>query len=374
MNLTIERTPALAALSRLVGVVERKNVIPILGNVALSASQGALRFRATDLDMEAIETIDAEVADFGDITLPADKLRDIVRNAAPGAQVSLAQEDLRVIVKSGRSRFNVPALNAADFPTFESKGLEASFSMPAAVLADMLARVVWAVTPNAPQSVTGYVFLGSSGDEIHAAACSTQGIAVRREPLPAGAEISAILPLKLVAQLVRWLAAAEGLVDVSCSGPLVRFQHEGAVLTSKLFDAPAYAPYLSALIDNPERVAVTDQDALSAAVKRVLVMSDGKTQTLRFSFVAGGLTIQARGADAGEGVDEIAADYEGPEFSFLLKASRVLETLAALRGDRIEIGFSVDASLCVQPQDHHKVVLRAPADPQFTTISMQPRA
>src|SRR5437879_10697129 len=93
MNLVIERGPALSALSRITGVAGHKNIIPILSNVALKAEGGSLTMRATDLEMEVMETFLAQVADFGEISVPADKLHDIVRNADVGAQIDLKQNE-----------------------------------------------------------------------------------------------------------------------------------------------------------------------------------------------------------------------------------------------------------------------------------------
>lgn len=372
MNLVVERGPALSALSRITGVVERKHTIPILSNVLLKAEGGSLTMRATDLEMEVMESFLAQVEDFGEISVPADKLHDIVRNADVGAQIDIKQNDegTRVAVKSGRSRFNLPALPAAGFPKFEAGDLDGGFRMPAKLLADMLSRVVWGAKPAPDTSALSGVYFATIGDELHAVTCCTDGIALRREPKPEGAEISAILPVKFVNAVTKWLAAAEGDCRVACSGPLIRVEHCGSILTSKLFDYPKYAPYESALIESHEVHAMTDQDALGLALRRVSIMNDGKANSARLTFSEGSLSLQARSDLAGEGVDEIAADYEGADHNFLLSCSKMANLLGALRGDRIEFGFGVSG----EGPNAHRVVIRAPIDRGFTAIATSPRA
>lgn len=374
MNLTLERAPALSALARVVGVVERRHTIPILSNVALRAEGGALHLRATDLDMEAIEAIPADVETDGEITIPADKLHDIVRNAEAGAQIALSMDatDPRVKVKSGRSRFQVPAMPSTAFPTFPTDGFDAGFTMPAKVLADMLSRVLPGVAPITTNSALACVFLGTVGDEIHAVGCSSQGLVFRREPRPEGAEIAAILPTKFVGQAVRRLAEADGEVRVRQTGTMIRIEQESSVLTSKLFDAPKYAPYLEVLLDTHEAFARTDQEGLAAAARRVLVMMDAKSNAIRLAFTSGGVSVLARNDQAGEGADELFAEYEGPDHSFLLNASRLMETLSALQGETVEIGFSLTGD--PKHQDTFKTIIRAPSDPSFVAMLMQPRA
>lgn len=380
MNLTLERAPALAALSRAAGVVDRRQTIPILGNVALQADSGGFSVRGTDLDMEIIEPIPAEIAGEGATTLPLDKLLDIVRNSDAGAQIRLSPSDQvgRLSVRSGRSRFSVPTLPVEDFPRFPHDAFDGEFAMPAATLADMVSRVAFVCERNTAYWLSS-VYLAPCGGQLHAVGASDAGIALRREPKPDGAEIKALLPPKLVAQIARWLAGAEGDVRISWAASesvrcdrLIRLEHAGAILTAKLYDHPAYADHMAMLVEDREVLARTDQDALRAALRRVQIMQQNGVQTLRAAFAPGSLTLRARGYDTGEGEEEIAADYDGPPCDFMLSGTRLSETLSALRGDRVEIGFS--ARVSGADLDAAKLVVRAPCDPGFTVMLMKARA
>lgn len=377
MNLTIERGPALAALKRLADVVDRKSTIPILGNIALAAEEGELSLRATNLDMEASETFAANINEPGSLTLPADKLRDIVSNSDVGSQISMSLNDggLRMTVKSGRSRFNLAGLLAEDFPAFKAEDFVSTFEMPSKVLSDMLSRVAWSCERTDSHAI-GNVFLTNAGDQLHAVGASNTGIAMRREALPEGARLKALLTPRLVAHLIRWLGEGEDAVSISVTdsaytddGParLIRFERTGSILTSKLFDAPAFVNYEPIFPKDREHIAVTDQDALRAAVKRVLVMSEDKGKPITLGFTPGGISVLARGAAAEEGEEEIAADYEGPDVRFSIQAGQITDALEALKGDRIEIGFMADHA----GNENAKVSVRAPADPGFAGFLMK---
>ena len=131
MKLTIERAALIKALGHVQSVVERRNTIPILSNVLLSAEKGVLAFSATDLDMEIVDETSAEVSGAGQITAPAHTLYEIVRKLPDGADVELKfqGEDPRLSVAAGRSRFNLPALPAGDFPVMSSDGLSNRMSI-----------------------------------------------------------------------------------------------------------------------------------------------------------------------------------------------------------------------------------------------------
>ncbi len=110
MQLTIERSALLKALGHVQSVVERRNTIPILSNVLLSAGRDKLAFAATDLDMEMVDEAEAVVNVEGQITAPAHTLYEIVRKLQDGAEVSLSYngDDPRLVVSAGRSKFNLP--------------------------------------------------------------------------------------------------------------------------------------------------------------------------------------------------------------------------------------------------------------------------
>lgn len=373
MRAVVERAPLLAALSRLMGVVERRNTIPILSNVCLSLEPGRVRLRATDLEMEAIEIVVAAVDEPGEITIPADKFHDIVRNSDVGCQVTIStsKADPRVVVQAGRSRFQLPAISAADFPTFEADGLSEQWAFPAKTLADMISRVGFIRGDMNPLTRLSATLLKVVGGEFHVVACSNAGIAVRREPAPAGAAIEALLLPKFTNQAIRWLADVEGDAYLSCSDTLVRVQAGGSTLTSKVLD-DQYVAYERILLETQEHAAITDQDGLAVAIKRVMIMGEGKVGSVRLAFTDGEVSLAARGKDSGEGSDELAADYGGPAIDFLMNADILQGALTNLSGDAVELAFVEKFS--ERDNNTGKVIVRAPSDPAYVVNLMRSRA
>ena len=96
MKATIERATLLKSLSHVQSVVERRNTIPILSNVLIEASSdGALRFMATDLDLQIVETMSAySVETPGSITVSAHTLFEIERKL-PELSLELSERPRR---------------------------------------------------------------------------------------------------------------------------------------------------------------------------------------------------------------------------------------------------------------------------------------
>ncbi len=101
MNLTTSRETLLQPLQAVMGVVERRQTMPILANVLMAVKDGKLSITATDLEVELVATGDIDRADGGsDITVPGRKLLDICRALPEEAKVSLQLDGDRLVVKS----------------------------------------------------------------------------------------------------------------------------------------------------------------------------------------------------------------------------------------------------------------------------------
>src|SRR5215475_6682122 len=131
MRLTIERSSLLKALNHVQSVVERRNTIPILSNVLLTAQGDTLKLTATDLDIEISESAPAEVERAGATTAPAHYLYDFVRKLPENAPVKLdvSGDDPRLFISAGKSRLHLPILPSGDFPAMPSEGFETRFDI-----------------------------------------------------------------------------------------------------------------------------------------------------------------------------------------------------------------------------------------------------
>ena len=136
MKVTLERAALLKSLGHVHRVVERRTTIPILSNALLQAEGRSLFLKATDLDLEITETVAADVAQSGATTLPAHVLYEIVRKLPDGAQVSLegGGDNGQLILRSGRSRFQLQSLPESDFPDLKADDLTHRFVVAAAEL------------------------------------------------------------------------------------------------------------------------------------------------------------------------------------------------------------------------------------------------
>src|SRR5271166_1405312 len=119
MKLTAEREKLLGPLQAVIGVVERRQTMPVLANVLLGVARGQLSITATDLEVELVAATEVAVQEDGDITVPGRKLLDILRALPEKAAVSISVEGEKALIKAARSRFSLSTVPAVEFPVID---------------------------------------------------------------------------------------------------------------------------------------------------------------------------------------------------------------------------------------------------------------
>lgn len=344
MKATIERATLLRCLSHVQSVVERRNTIPILSNVLIEAApDGSVRLMATDLDLQIIETMAAvSVEQAGAITVSAHLLFDIARKLPDGSQVSFETADNRMVVKAGRSRFQLPTLPRDDFPVIVEGDLPTSFEVSASLLAQLIDRTRFAISTEETRYYLNGIFLHVTDEELRAAATDGHRLARFTIARPDGAQgmPDVIVPRKCVAELRKLLEEAldtNVLVDLSASK--VRFTlggEHGVVLTSKLIDG-TFPDYSRVIPTGNDKLLKLDPRSFFEGVDRVATIATEKTRAVKMALENDKVTLSVTSPDNGTAAEEIAASYSSPGFEIGFNANYLKDILSQIEGDTVEL-------------------------------------
>lgn len=366
MKFTIERSDALAAVTRVSGVVARKGTIPILSHVKIDAHDGSVTFTGTDLDVESTATVGANIAVVGSVTMDGPRLRDVIAAAPVGAEISFdatGDTDPRVAVKYGRSRFMVPSLNAADFPTLATIPKSVAFQVEAASFGSALARVESSASTELSRNYLRGVYLHVVNGRLTFVATNGHTLALDSMPVPDGAEKipGVIVPSKAVAEIIKLCGDNLGSVTVIVGPSGVGVDAGSESVRSKVIDGN-YPDYLRVIPKETGGVVRFSKQDMVSAIKRATIAADDMVSTVIFNVSAGKITVEGRGL--AEAADEIEAEYDGPDVRIAAAAQYCAGALARVTGTA-EIGFSGE----VDP-----MVWRESGDTESLTVVMPLRA
>ena len=328
-------------------MVERRNTIPILSNVLIEASpDGSVRLMATDLDLQIIEIMPArEVERAGAITVSAHLLFDIARKLPDGSQVSLDAAESRMIVKAGRSRFQLPTLPRDDFPVIVEGDLPTSFEIPARVLAELIDRTRFAISTEETRYYLNGIFLHvveEAQPVLKAAATDGHRLARYTIARPEGAEgmPDVIVPRKCVGELRKLLEdVLDTAVLVDLSASKVRFTlggEHGVVLTSKLIDG-TFPDYSRVIPTGNDKLLRLDPRSFFEGVDRVATIATEKTRAVKMALENDKVTLSVTSPENGTAAEEIAAEYRAAGFEIGFNANYLKDILSQIDGDMVEL-------------------------------------
>jgi DNA polymerase-3 subunit beta len=340
MKVTIERAELLKSLGHVHRVVERRNTIPILANVLIRAEKSALSLKATDLDLEVIESISAEVGPAGSTTVPAHMFYDIVRKLPEGSQVALESSSDRAVlaVRAGRSRFTLQTLPESDFPDLAAGDMTHKFTLPGADLKRLIDKTQFAIsTEETRYYLNGiYLHVAGSGKSQTLRAVATDGhrLAQTDLPLPAGASgmPGVIVPRKTVTEVQRLIEDNAAEVTVELSSAKIRFSIGNVVLTSKLIDG-TFPDYQRVIPTGNDKELVIDKKDFEAAVDRVSTVSSERGRAVKLSLSGGKLILSVTNPDSGSATEEIEVEYDADPIDIGFNSRYLLDIAGQLDGE-----------------------------------------
>jgi DNA polymerase III subunit beta len=340
MKVTVERAELLKSLSHVHRVVERRNTIPILANVLVRAEKAALHLKATDLDLEVIEAITAEVSPGGSTTVPAHMFYEIVRKLPEGSQVILESSSDRAVlaIRAGRSRFTLQTLPESDFPDLAVGDMTHTFTLSAVDLKRLIDKTQFAISTEETRYYLNGIYLhtAGSGKTVSLRAVATDGhrLAQADLPLPGGANgmPGIIVPRKTVSEVQRLMEDSEAEVTVSLSSAKIRFAIGEVTLTSKLIDG-TFPDYARVIPTGNDKALVVDKKDFEAAVDRVSTVSSERGRAVKLSLSSGKLILSVTNPDSGSATEEIEVEYDSDPLDIGFNSRYLLDIANQLDGE-----------------------------------------
>jgi DNA polymerase-3 subunit beta len=354
----------LKPLQAVIGVVERRQTMPILSNVLLVAKEGELLVTATDLEVELVAQASVDVQAGGEITVSGRKLLDICRALPEGSEIAVSVSGEKLHVRSGRSKFALATLPAAEFPSVEDIKASQNISVSQELLGRLIEKTHFSMAQQDVRYYLNGMLLETGGQHIRSVATDGHRLALCQAELD-GAKLEeqqVIVPRKGVLELQR-LLTGEGNVDVVLGANHVRIQLDGIRFTSKLIDGrfPEYDRVIPRDSSNEVR---SDRTVLRGGLQRTAILSNEKYRGIRLIIRDDALVLQAHNPEQEEAEEELEVSYKGDDIEIGFNVNYLLDAIGAVDGEEVALSVVDSNSSCL---------IRAPGqdDCKFVVMPMR---
>ena len=347
MKFSAAREALLKPLQAVIGVVERRQTMPILANVLLVAKEGELLITATDLEVELVASaqIDLELA--GEITVPGRKLLDICRALPDNAEVTVALGGDKLAVRSGRSKFSLTTLPAAEFPTVEDISGSEAIAVPQATLVKLFEKTHFSMAQQDVRYYLNGLVVETGKKHLRAVATDGHRLALCEVALENSdaSEQQVIVPRKGVLELQR-LLSGEGDVELELGSNHIRAQLEGIRFTSKLIDG-RFPEYERVIPEEADNELTADRELFKAALQRTAILSNEKYRGIRLIIRDNGVVLQAHNPEQEEAEEELEVSYKGDDIEIGFNVNYLLDALAVIESSEVTLSIVDGNSSCL---------------------------
>lgn len=364
MKFSAAREVLLKPLQAVIGVVERRQTMPILSNVLLIAQDGQLSVTATDLEVELVAQAEVEVENGGEITVSGRKLLDICKALPEGSDIHISLSGEKLSVRAGRSKFNLATLPAAEFPVVEDIKAGQTISVSQEALGHLIEKTHFSMAQQDVRYYLNGMLLETSGQHLRAVATDGHRLALCQVELD-GADLEeqqVIVPRKGVLELQR-LMSGEGDLNIELGSNHIRIQLEGIRFTSKLIDGK-FPEYDRVIPKESANELKANRSEFRDALQRTAILSNEKYRGIRLVIRDSGVILQAHNPEQEEAEEELEVEYSGEDIEIGFNVNYLLDALGAVEGDIVTLSVQDSNSSCL---------IRQPGNEDSTFVVMPMR-
>jgi len=336
MQFTIEKEVFLKGLSRVQGIVEKRNTIPILSNVLIDAGEDDIRLTATDLEVGMQATYKADIKKPGKITVSAKKLYEIIKELPEGEVSFLAKDNCWIEIRCGKALFNIVGLAADEYPYFPQAGQDNFIELPSKIMKELLDKTSFSMsTDESKYNLNGIYFqtLNIDGQEVlRLVATDGHRLAlVQNEIEKADIEElknGVIFPKKGIFEFKKIAEEGDGQIKLGFLENNAMVKKDQTVVIMRLVDGE-FPDYNRVIPQPSDHKAGIHSDTFFHALRRMAILSSEKSRGVKLTMNKDLLEISSSNPELGDAREDFEIDYSGQEISVGFNARYLLDIIQA---------------------------------------------
>jgi DNA polymerase-3 subunit beta len=338
MKISCKKAELLENLQKIEGAVGVKTTLPVLSNFLLETSEKNLHLTATDLELTIkcnVENIN--IIDGGEITIPAKKFIDIIRELPDSDIIIDVNEKNNITIKCDKIIYKIMGLPKSEYPPIMDPKKEAiGLKVNKATLKEMIKKTIFSVSSDDTRKILTGVLMVVENNEMKMVGTDGHRLAFIKSPVGKADNTKIIIPTKVLNELQKFLKEDESDVDILIYENQITFKFDNLVITSRLIDGqyPSYEQIINRIFDKKVKV---NTEILTKAVKRVSLLAVDKSSAIKIKASDGKLMINATTADVGEAEEEIEADYKGEDITIAFNSKYVADVLKVIGTADVEM-------------------------------------
>jgi len=349
MDFYITKEEVVKSINLTLGVVEKRQTLPILSNVLFEVDESSLKLTATDLESEISTT--STISNFksgGKITAPARKLSDLCRLMPDLAEIHfyLDGDNLKIETESGK--YNLSTLPSEDFPVFETEDAQSQINISSQNLKNLITKTSFAMGNQDWRHYLNGLYMMIDDKVITTVATDAHRLAMATSSLneASSESTSGIVPRKSINEIGKLVGDESENVVIQLGQTSIAANVSGTTFVSKLIEGK-FPDYEQVIPSGESSLLVVDRKNFSESLSRVSVLSSEKYKGVRIITKKDSLNISANNPEKEQGEENLSCEYQGEEIDIAFNVNYLQEILSTIDSEKIEINFFGSEKSCL---------------------------
>ena len=349
MDFYITKEEVVKSINQTLGVVEKRQTLPILSNVLFEVDESSLKLTATDLESEISTT--STISNFksgGKITAPARKLSDLCRLMPDLAEIHfyLDGDNLKIETESGK--YNLSTLPSEDFPVFETEDTQSQINISSQNLKNLITKTSFAMGNQDWRHYLNGLYMMIDDKVITTVATDAHRLAMATSSLneASSESTSGIVPRKSINEIGKLVGDESENVVIQLGQTSIAANVSGTTFVSKLIEGK-FPDYEQVIPSGESSLLVVDRKNFSESLSRVSVLSSEKYKGVRIITKKDSLNISANNPEKEQGEENLSCEYQGEEIDIAFNVNYLQEILSTIDSEKIEINFFGSEKSCL---------------------------
>ena len=347
MEITVKKEDIVSALNTTLGVVEKRQTLPILANVLFEVDENSFKLTATDLESEVTTSGPLSSAEStGKTTTSAKKLNELCRLIPDGEDIGLSLNGEKLNIKTKNGKYSLSTLPSSDFPIFDIDSGDSPLVIPAKELRELITNTSFAMGNQDWRHYLNGLYLSIHGGEITAVTTDAHRLAVANLSIQSDHSFSGIIPRKSINEMAKFLSDEDGDAELKINDASLELSVGNLIFKSKLIDGK-FPDYQQVIPSGESSVLEINVKDFSETLSRVSVLSSEKYKGIRLITSPEGVRISANNPEQEEAEEFFPTPYNGEELDIAFNVTYLQEIISHMQTESCHINFFGSDKSCL---------------------------
>ncbi len=350
MKFQISKIKIFKCLSHLQGIVDKKNVLPILSNILIEAKNNSLILSSTDMDISIVEKLDCNVLEDGSTTINSQMFYDIVRKLDDNCDLEVISNNGKILtLRANGSRFSLSCLPKEDFPIIDQKNKGVSIKISSKALFKLIDKTRFAISNEETRYFLNglYFNIFEENNKTNLTLVGTDGHRLAKFSYEIDQKIDqvtgVIIPKKTINELSKLLSDLDEDIEIIVSSNKIIFFIRNLVFVSKLIDG-TFPDYKRVIPKDNTNIVEINRHSLLSAVDRVSTIANDKSPVIKFKLLKNIINLNTINNDNSTATEDLNLNYNGDELEIGFNSKYIMDIVNNLDDEIVTLNLKDGSS------------------------------